>query len=74
MNSRHATRKMRFPLLRQLRHERRQQGLGLIDIAVCIGYHKTTIGRWERGEDYPSIAALADWCQVLDLELQIAAR
>jgi transcriptional regulator with XRE-family HTH domain len=70
--SRHAGVRLRFPLLEQLRRERQRRGLHLADLAVQTGYHRTTIGRWERGEDYPSIAALDDICQSIGLELVIS--
>jgi transcriptional regulator with XRE-family HTH domain len=58
-------------LLLQLRAERQRRGVKLIELADQIGYHRVTISRWERGIDYPSIAALGDWCQALDYNLQI---
>lgn len=70
--SRHADRKGRFPLLADLRSERIRRGIGLIDVAENIGYHRVTISRWERGIDYPSIAALADWCEALGVNLHIS--
>jgi transcriptional regulator with XRE-family HTH domain len=69
--SRHAVTASRFPFVQVLRRERLQLGLTLYDVAADIGYHYTTIGRWERGQDYPSIAALADWCEALGLGISI---
>lgn len=69
--SRHAIEPSRFDLVRKLRLERQRQEITLYDVGAAIGYHYTTIGRWERGQDYPSIAALADWCQALGLRLSL---
>jgi transcriptional regulator with XRE-family HTH domain len=74
IGSRHVKTPLRFPIMAQLREERRKRGLQLVDLAQEVGYHRVTIGRWERGIDYPSIAALDDMCQFLGLELVVSLR
>lgn len=63
---------MRFPQLADLRRIRREQGLRLIDLEEIVGCHRTTLGRWERGDDYPDLANLQDWCQALGVDLSIS--
>lgn len=72
--SRHAIAPSRFPFVLKLRRERVRRNITLYDVEAAIGYHYTTIGRWERGQDYPSIAALEDWCQALGTQLEIRIR
>ncbi len=62
---------MRFPQLAELRRIRQQKGLRLIDLQEIVGCHRTTLGRWERGDDYPDLANLQDWCEGLGVALSV---
>jgi transcriptional regulator with XRE-family HTH domain len=60
-----------YPIVLQLRQVRESRGIPRKVIEYKIGYHKMTIGRWERGDTQPSLQALHDWCQVLGVEIGI---
>ena len=36
-------------IMRELREHRRRKGIRLIDLQEAVGYHRTAIGNWERG-------------------------
>jgi transcriptional regulator with XRE-family HTH domain len=54
-----------------LRASRTEQRLRLDVFAEMIGYHWTTVSRWERGECFPSLRALHDWCEALGVQLTL---
>lgn len=60
-----------YPICTELRALRRAQRLRLDVLAEMLGYHVMSVGRWERGESYPSIQALHDWCQALGVKLTL---
>lgn len=62
---------MRFQALSELRLLRKRKGVYLYDLQAATGVHRTTIGRWERGIDYPNLAALEDVCNALGAQLRI---
>lgn len=64
--------KNQYPILLQLRKIREEKGIPRKVIEHKIGYHKMTLGRWERGETMPSLQAIYDWCQVLNVQLLIS--
>lgn len=65
---------LRFPQLAELRTVRQGKGLKLIELASAIGCHRTTLGRWERGIDYPDLANLEDWCEALGIRLSVGIK
>jgi DNA-binding transcriptional regulator YiaG len=54
-----------YPVIQELVTLRRALEIKRADLASDLGYHWTTLGRWERGENLPSFQALRDWCQQL---------
>lgn len=61
-----------FPVIAELQAKRRERGIGRVPLAVDLGYSPTSLGRWERGEFYPSLQALHDWCEGLGVALRIS--
>ena len=61
----------RLPVIAELRQERERQRLKREVLAETLGYHRMTVGRWERGETMPSFQALHDWCEALGVTLTI---
>lgn len=51
--------------------KKRRMGLNIRrrDLAKRLGYHETTIARWESGMNVPTYRALTDWCQALGVKL-----
>lgn len=60
-----------FLLLRRLRQIRIAKKIPQKVLCHNMGYHKMTLGRWERGETMPSFQALHDWCEALGLRIEV---
>jgi transcriptional regulator with XRE-family HTH domain len=60
-----------YPVVRDLHMVRVSRRIKREVIAERLGYHKMTVGRWERGENQPSLQALHDWAEVLGVEIAI---
>jgi transcriptional regulator with XRE-family HTH domain len=48
---------------------RRGAGITIKDLAKRLGYHWTTLSRWENGHKIPGFLALHDWCDALGVRL-----
>ncbi len=64
-------RKIRYPIVGELRAIRRLRHRDQKDVGDAAGYHWQSIGYWERGERMPSIPALDDWAQALGYKLKM---
>ncbi len=64
-------RKIRYPIVKELRSIRRLKHMQQLDVGIAAGYHWQSIGYWERGERMPSIPALEDWAQALGYRLKL---
>ena len=63
--------KHRYPVVARLREIRERHGIPRKVVEHEMGYHRMTLGRWERGETLPSCQALHDWCQYLGVRLEV---
>lgn len=57
-----------------MKEKRKDRQLRQVDLAQKTGYHYNTIGRWERGEDYPTIEQAENIVSTLGGELVIRER
>jgi len=62
------------PIVVRLRSIRREQGITVEALSKKIGYHWTTISRWENGHCIPAFLALHDWCEGLGQRLTTLAK
>jgi len=64
---RRRTPKPKYRVLEQLRAARETSGLTRAQLAASMGYHVLILGRWERGEQFPSMRRLHDWADALEM-------
>jgi transcriptional regulator with XRE-family HTH domain len=62
---------MKDPLFLTLRKKRIVGGETLSKFSERLGYDYSTVGGWERGERTPTYKALRDWCDALNVTLEI---
>lgn len=59
------------PVVKQLRQIRLSKRIRQGILADDIGYHRETLGDWERGKRLPRLASLIDWCDALNVRLTV---
>jgi transcriptional regulator with XRE-family HTH domain len=57
------------PLYARLREKRIARNISQLDAAVALGYHVNTVSSWETGARHPTLPALYNWAEFLDVEL-----
>jgi transcriptional regulator with XRE-family HTH domain len=62
---------MADPLFSALREKRIAMGETLTEFSERLGYDYSTVGGWERSERTPTYRALRDWCDALNVTLEI---
>lgn len=60
-----------FSLIRELAAKRASLGLSQIDLNEIIGLTEGQISKWEAGVHAPNLLNLMDWCQALNMKLEI---
>jgi transcriptional regulator with XRE-family HTH domain len=60
-----------FPIVETLKAVRSERGIPRKVLAAKVGCGHYTLIKWENGHCVPSLQALYDWCEALDLDLLV---
>jgi ribosome-binding protein aMBF1 (putative translation factor) len=60
-----------WPFIESLWQIRERSGITRRSLANKMGYCATMMGRWERGDAVPSLRRLVDWCDALNVKLEV---
>ena len=66
--------KRQYPIVCELRQIRERRQIPRKVLEHAMGYHRLTLGRWERGETLPSLQALHDWAAYLGVDIRTGER
>lgn len=60
-----------YPIIRELRAQRRALDIEQQVLAKILGSHKVQIAKWERGELVPRLRTFFDWVEALGFRLEL---
>ncbi len=63
-----------YPIVVTLRAVREERNCPRKVVAYKMGYDEKTLAKWEHGTILPSLQALYDWCEVLEVGFSVYQR
>lgn len=57
-----------------MKSKRKERQLSQADLASMVNVHATSIGRWERGDDYPTLDKVEEIAKILGAKIFIRSK